>query len=292
MDLCVDVLPPLRRVSVPILIACFWCWESLRPFQQQQGRWKHGIRNLGLAGANTLVLGLLFGSLFVAVGDEVAQRGYGLLNQWNLSPWIHLVFSFLLLDAWMYLWHWTNHAVPVLWRFHRMHHSDEQMDVTTATRFHLGELFASGCMRLALLPVVGWSVEAILLYDLIVLIATHFHHANIHLGPFDSWLRYLIVTPILHKIHHSDLPHETNSNYATVLSMWDRLFGTYRMRSDPEKIRFGLSEFRAPMWQTLWGMWKTPFSDPSHAQTNGLTAPSQAAVGAGSSSTQSSKRTA
>jgi sterol desaturase/sphingolipid hydroxylase (fatty acid hydroxylase superfamily) len=133
------------------------------------------------------------------------------------------------------------------------------MDVTTATRFHLGELAASATLRLGLIPLLGLSVWQLVVYDLLVAVVTQFHHADISLGVLERPMRLLIVTPGMHKIHHSDWKPETDSNFSTVLSMWDRLAGTYRMRADLKAIVFGLRPFALPAWQTVWGMWKTPF---------------------------------
>jgi sterol desaturase/sphingolipid hydroxylase (fatty acid hydroxylase superfamily) len=114
-------------------------------------------------------------------------------------------------------------------------------------------------LRLALIPLIGFSVWHILIYEMLVAGATMFHHADIGLGWLDRWLRLFVVTPNMHKVHHSDQQAETDSNYSTVLSIWDRLAGTFRERHDPKSIVFGLKEFTAPRWQNWRGMWKTPF---------------------------------
>jgi len=143
-----------------------------------------------------------------------------------------------------------------------MHHSDRHMDVTTATRFHLGEHVGSAVLRLGLVPLLGFEVWNLVVYDTLVIAITQFHHADIALGPWDRWLRWLIVTPDMHKIHHSDWQEETDSNYSTILSAWDHLARSFRMRIDPRTIVFGLGEFTAPQWQSIGGMLKTPFMDP------------------------------
>jgi sterol desaturase/sphingolipid hydroxylase (fatty acid hydroxylase superfamily) len=172
---------------------------------------------------------------------------------------LQLAGAVLLLDVWMYVWHRANHTVPLLWRFHRMHHSDERMDVTTATRFHLGEHVGSSLLRLGLIPLLGFEIWQLLIYDTLVVAVTMLHHANVSLGPCDYWLRWLIVTPDMHKVHHSRWQPETDSNYSTVFSIWDRMAGTFRTRPEPKTISFGLEEFSGPLWQTFWGMLRTPF---------------------------------
>ena len=250
----------LAKLAVPVaLLTLLWCWETWRPFfGQREGRLTHAARNLGIALFNTVVLGLVFGSITVAVAEWAAQAAFGLLHLADLTAPLRFAFALLLLDGWMYVWHRANHALPVLWRFHRMHHSDTHMDVTTATRFHLGEHLGGAVLRLGVIALLGIEVWQLLVYDTLVIAITQFHHADISLGRWDRRLRWFIVTPYMHKVHHSDWRPETDSNYSTVLSIWDRLAGTFRMRAHPRTITFGLAEFAAPKWQTWWGMWKTP----------------------------------
>jgi sterol desaturase/sphingolipid hydroxylase (fatty acid hydroxylase superfamily) len=254
----------VKRGLPIVLLALFWSWESWRPFfGRRDDRWKHAGRNLSIALLNTLILGVVFGGFTVTVAEWAQRNQYGLLHALGLATPIRFVLALIFLDAWMYVWHWANHAIPQLWRFHRMHHSDRSMDVTTATRFHLGEHVGSSLLRLGLIPVLGFELWDLVAYDTVVLAITHFHHADISIGRLDRWLRWVIVTPFMHKVHHSDCQLETDSNYSTVLSIWDRLAGTFRMRSDVKTIVFGLDEFSRPSWQTCWGMWKTPFvNDP------------------------------
>jgi sterol desaturase/sphingolipid hydroxylase (fatty acid hydroxylase superfamily) len=242
------------------MLVLFWCWETWRPFfGQREGRWLHALRNLAVALSNTLVLGVIFGSATVAVAAWTEKNQVGLLNSVDLADPLRFGLGLVLLDGWMYLWHRANHVIPLLWRFHQMHHSDPHMDVTTATRFHLGELTASAGLRLALVPLLGLDVWQLVVYDLLVVAVTQLHHADISLGRIDRYLRLFIVTPDMHKIHHSDWQPETDSNFSTVLSLWDRLGSTYKVRADLKSIVFGLSQFALPAWQTAWGMWKTPF---------------------------------
>jgi sterol desaturase/sphingolipid hydroxylase (fatty acid hydroxylase superfamily) len=251
----------LAKRAVPVvLLALFWGWETWRPFFGQSGRrWRHAGRNLAVALTNTVVLALLFGSATVAVAEWAGRNQLGLLNALDLAGPVRFALALVLLDAWMYVWHRANHRLPVLWRVHRMHHSERAMDVTTATRFHLGEHVGASVLRLGLIPLLGFGVWEIAAYETLVIAVTQFHHADISVGRLDRWLRLLIVTPDMHKVHHSDWRPETDSNYATVLSVWDRLAGTFRMRPDPRTIVFGLEEFTDPAWQTWRGMWATPF---------------------------------
>jgi sterol desaturase/sphingolipid hydroxylase (fatty acid hydroxylase superfamily) len=252
-----------KRVAPVLLLALFWSWETWRPFfGQRERRVKHAGHNLAIALFNTAVLGLVFGSVTATVAGWTEENNYGLLSAPGLAGPFRFVLALVLLDGWMYVWHRANHTIPFLWRFHRMHHSDRHMDVTTATRFHLGEHIGAAVLRLGLIPLVGFEVWNLVVYDTLVIAITQFHHADISIGRWDRWLRWIIVTPSMHKVHHSDWRPETDSNYSTVLSIWDRLFGSFRMRSDPKTLVFGLGEFTDPGWQSWWGMMKTPFLDP------------------------------
>src|SRR5262245_60449430 len=258
LDLAIFV----KKVAPVILLAVFWCWESWQTFfGQSKERLKHAARNLAMALFNTTVVGLAFASATVLVADWTKANAYGLLQAIDAWP-LRFILALVLLDGWMYLWHRANHAIPFLWRFHRMHHSDRHVDVTTATRFHLGEQVVSAVLRLGLIPLLGLEVWHLVIYDTLVIAMAQFVHADVSIGRWDRWLRWLIVTPFMHKVHHSDWRPETDSNYSTVLSIWDRLFGSFRMRSDPETLTFGLNEFAARRWQGLWGMVKTPFVNP------------------------------
>jgi sterol desaturase/sphingolipid hydroxylase (fatty acid hydroxylase superfamily) len=256
-----DDLHHIKLVVPVVLFAIFWCWETWRPyFGQREGRVKHAGHNLAIALFNTVILGLVFGFVTTTVAGWTEENQYGLLNALGLVGPARFALALVLLDGWMYVWHRANHSIPFLWRFHRMHHSDRHMDVTTATRFHLGEHLGAAVLRLGLIPFLGFEVWNLVVYDTLVLAVTQFHHADISIGRWDRCMRWLMVTPYMHKVHHSDWRPETDSNYSTVLSIWDRLFGSFRMRADPKTLVFGLSEFTDPGWQTFAGMLKTPLS--------------------------------
>jgi sterol desaturase/sphingolipid hydroxylase (fatty acid hydroxylase superfamily) len=249
----------IKKIAPAVFLAVLWLWETRRPFMKQGERWRHAGQNLAIAILNTTILALTVGAATVAVAEWTAHHGYGVLAQISMSAPLKLVAALVLLDAWMYWWHRANHVFPVLWRFHRMHHSDTAMDVTTATRFHLGEHLGSAVLRVGLIPLLGWEVWHLVIYDTLVVALTQFHHANISLGRWDRPLRLFIVTPDMHKMHHSNHRPETDSNYSTILSMWDRIAGTFTMRKNLRTLVFGLSEFSDPKWQKWRGLWKTPF---------------------------------
>ena len=258
-------LPPwalgLKPIITVALLAALWSWESLFPLATGRAkRLRHAVRNIIVAVLNTILLTLLFGAATVGVATWGTEHDFGLLN-WLDVPWPwRLLPAIVLLDGWLYAWHRLNHRIPLLWRFHRMHHADREMDVTTATRFHLGEHLGAAILRLGLIPLFGVSVVEILVFETLVVANTMLHHANVSVGPLDRPLRSLVVTPRMHQIHHSRYRPETDSNYSVLFSFWDRLFRSYRMRTGNELVELGLNDFDEDRWQTVAGMLKTPFA--------------------------------
>jgi rhodanese-related sulfurtransferase len=164
----------------------------------------------------------------------------------------------------MYLWHRANHTHPFLWRFHRMHHSEPQLDATSALRFHPGEILLSGIARLVIVPLLGMSVPQLVVYESVLFPVIVLHHSNVRLP---RWLDYgllaLIVTPAMHRVHHSRWRPETDSNYGSVFPYWDRLFRSFRLRDDARHVELGLDEFSDPQWQTVGGLLRTPLESHS-----------------------------
>jgi sterol desaturase/sphingolipid hydroxylase (fatty acid hydroxylase superfamily) len=260
-DALTSVLPIKIVLPVAVLIT-LWTWESIRPFfRWRDRRLRHAVRNLAMTVFNTIILSLVFGAVTIYVAAWTARNSFGMLDLIGLAGPLKFVVALIFLDLWMYLWHRANHMIPILWRFHRTHHSDHRMDVTSATRFHLGEHVFASILRLGLIPLLGFGVWHIVVYDIAVIAVTQFHHANISLGRYDWWIRMFIVTPDMHKVHHSRWKPETDSNYSVVLSIWDRLAGSFRMRNHPAEIDFGLDDFDEDQWQTFWGLLKTPFRE-------------------------------
>lgn len=255
--------PWMKPAVTAACLAVLWSWESFRPLFARPARIRHAINNLAIAIFNTVILALTIGTFTVLLADWSSRRHLGLLHIPAIPSLARLLLSLLLLDAWMYAWHRMNHRLPFLWRFHRMHHSDYEMDVTTATRFHLGEHLGGGTLRLALIPLLGIESFHLMIYETLVVAITMLHHANISLGRWDRPLRCIVVTPDMHKVHHSRLQPETDSNYSTVLSVWDRLFRSFRMRENCLTIQFGLDGYDDPRWQSVSGMLKTPLRNES-----------------------------
>ncbi|MDH4070014.1 MAG: sterol desaturase family protein, partial [Ignavibacteria bacterium] len=207
---------------------------------------------------------LVFSGLIVWVAEVARREEFGLLRVAELDGLLPVVLGFGILDVWTYWWHRLNHRVPFLWRFHRMHHSDPAVDVTTATRFHVGEILLSSLMRVALIPLFGIPIESVIAFDVIQLPLIAFHHANISLPErADRALCWFVVTPFMHKVHHSRRKQETDSNYSSVLSVWDRVFRSFVQIDDHRTIRFGLDGFDDERHQSLTGLLKTPLIEES-----------------------------
>lgn len=241
-------------------------WETIAPFFHYfhtgaAERTQHAIRNFTLGGINAIFTTLLFVGLWLWAADWAETRRFGLLHWIPLPAGLQAAIALVLLDCAMYWWHRVNHLVPFLWRFHRMHHSERQMDVTSAHRFHLGEVASSALLRVPLILLLGIELWQVVIYEAAMFTVVQFHHANISVGRLDRALNWFIVTPNMHRVHHSHWRPETDSNYASLLSFWDRVFGSFRQREDQKNIQLGLDEFQQPDQHTLTGMLATPLAN-------------------------------
>jgi sterol desaturase/sphingolipid hydroxylase (fatty acid hydroxylase superfamily) len=200
-----------------------------RPVQPLRRRWG---ANLALAVIDTAALralALAVPILAVAAAIDAGQQGIGLLNQLDWPFWLELALAVLLFDLAIWLQHLVTHKIPILWRFHRVHHADRDFDVTTALRFHPVEIVASAALKVGLVYLLGPSALAVLVFEILLNGTAMFNHANLRLpGWLDRVVRAVLVTPDMHRIHHSVHRDEHDSNYGFALSIWDRLFRTYR----------------------------------------------------------------
>ena len=204
-------------------------WEVVAPRRSQAiGRWIRWPNNLGVVIIDTILLRLFPAA---AVGTALAgqEQGWGLLNNLPLPPWITVIVAVITLDLAIYFQHVLFHAVPALWRLHRMHHADLEFDVTTGVRFHPVEILLSMVIKLGVVLALGAPASAVLIFEVLLNATSMFNHGNVLLPqPIDRVLRTIVVTPEMHRVHHSIEPPETNSNFGFNLPWWDRLFGTYR----------------------------------------------------------------
>ncbi|KRT55743.1 sterol desaturase family protein [endosymbiont of Ridgeia piscesae] len=238
-----ELIAPRRALSVPKLL-----------------RWAN---NLGLVALNTLLLRLLFPAAAVGVAAVAAEQDWGLLNHYQVGFWPALLIAVIAMDFVIWLQHVMVHAVPLLWRLHRVHHADLDYDVTTGARFHPIEIILSMLIKFATILLLGPPVVAVILFEVILNGMAMFNHGNVKLPEaLDRTLRSLLVTPDMHRVHHSVEDDEANSNFGFNLSIWDRLFGTYRQqpRAGHEGMSIGIHHFRdAQQVDRLPGMLLLPF---------------------------------
>ena len=223
-------------------------WELARPRRRlSQPRWLRWYANLGLAALNAALVWLLVPLVPVALAVIAESRGWGLLNLVELPFWFEVLLAVVVLDFAIYLQHVLFHAVPALWRLHRMHHADLDFDVTTGARFHPVEILLSVAIKLAAVALIGAPAAAVLIFEILLNATSMFNHGNLRMPAWlDRILRWIVVTPDMHRVHHSDIPAETDSNFGFNLPWWDRLFGTYRAqpRLGHEGMTIGLDRFR------------------------------------------------
>jgi sterol desaturase/sphingolipid hydroxylase (fatty acid hydroxylase superfamily) len=225
-----DVEPLLRLGAFAGVFLLVALWEALAPRRHRRcGRAQRWPHNLGLIALNALMVRLLAPGAAIAVALAAEDGHWGLLHLLPLPAWSRVVLALLLLDLAIYLQHRLFHAVPALWRLHRVHHADPDYDLTTGLRFHPLEIGLSLAVKCAAIVAIGAPALAVLVFEIVLNAAAMFNHANGRLpSAIDRWLRWLVVTPDMHRVHHSIIPRETNSNFGFNLPWWDRLFGTYR----------------------------------------------------------------
>lgn len=213
-------------------------------------RWSN---NLALVVIDTAILRLAFPILAVGLAGLAQVKGWGLFNVVDVPVWVPVVASILILDLAIYLQHVMFHAVPGLWRLHRMHHADLDFDATTGLRFHPVEIVLSMAIKLAVVGAIGAPPVAVLAFEVILNATSLFNHGNIRLPPaVDRVLRLVLVTPDMHRVHHSSDPRETNSNYGFSVPWWDRLLGTYvaQPAKGHDNMEIGIEQFRTE--RDLW----------------------------------------
>lgn len=246
------------------ILAIMALWETLAPRRpltvSKTVRWAN---NLGLVFLNSLLIRVLFPTAAVGVAVFVEAHQWGLLNYYKITPGLAMLIAIIALDFIIYLQHVLVHAVPVLWRLHRVHHADLDYDVTTGARFHPIEIILSLLIKFATIIVLGAPAVAVIVFEVILNGMAMFNHGNVGLPPsVDKVLRWFVVTPDMHRVHHSIEDDETNSNFGFNLSLWDRLCGTYREQPRAGQIgmTIGIRQFRE-LRQAAWlpGLLAMPF---------------------------------
>ncbi|MEA3412028.1 MAG: sterol desaturase family protein [Pseudomonadota bacterium] len=261
----------LLTYEVPLRLGLFFgvfalmaLWEVLAPRRaltvSKAIRWSG---NIGIVFLNSVILRLVFPAAAVGMALFASREGWGVFNYIDVPYWIEILFSVVFLDFVIYLQHVMVHAVPTLWRLHRVHHADLDFDVTTGARFHPIEILLSMLIKFTAIAVLGPPVAAVVIFELLLNATAMFNHANVRLPlALDRVLRLFVVTPDMHRVHHSIEEDETNSNFGFNLPWWDRMFGTYRdqPRAGHTDMTIGISTFRDTRWcSRLTGMLAIPF---------------------------------
>ena len=242
--------PLIRLVAFAGIFVAMAVWEVLAPRRDQKlARGTRWPSNIGIVVLDTVLVRLVFPTTAVGLALVAEGRGWGLFRALDLPAWASVPLAVVALDFAIYLQHVLFHAVPALWRLHRMHHADLEIDVTTGARFHPIEILLSMGIKLGIVAVLGTPAVAVLAFEMLLNATSMFNHSNVRMPIWlDRVLRWIVVTPDMHRVHHSIVARETNSNFGFNLPWWDRLFGTYRDQpaAGHETMTIGIEQFRDP----------------------------------------------
>ncbi len=262
-DAFINAEPAVRLAAFAGVFAAMAAWEVLAPRRAQAiaraARWPS---NIGVVVLDTLLVRLVFPTTAVGLALVAEARGWGLIHAAGLTGWAGVLLAFAALDLAIYLQHVLFHAVPALWRLHRMHHADLEIDVTTGARFHPIEILLSMGLKLGVVAALGAPATSVLAFEVLLNATSMFNHSNVRMPEaLDGALRWVVVTPDMHRVHHSIVARETNSNFGFNLPWWDRLFGTYRAApaAGHQAMTIGVEQFRDPAEQRLDRMLTQPF---------------------------------
>ncbi len=265
--------PVIRLSAFATVLAFMALWEAWRPRRPRLvPRWRRWPSNLGLVALDSAFVRVIFPVAAVGLAAIGETRQWGLLNNLALPAGVEFVAAVVALDFVIYLQHVMFHAVPALWRLHRMHHADIDFDVTTGARFHPLEIGLSMIVKFAAIAALGAPAAAVMTFEVLLNATAMFNHGNVGLPTgLDALLRWVVVTPDMHRVHHSVVPAEANSNFGFNLPWWDRLFGTYRAQpaAGQEGMRIGLEIFRDPAELRLDKMLRQPFVSAPDAYSIG-----------------------
>ncbi|HWE20804.1 MAG TPA: sterol desaturase family protein [Hyphomicrobiaceae bacterium] len=265
--------PAIRLFAFASIFAVMAAWEIAAPRRDQRiGRGTRWPSNIGVVVLDTVLVRLLFPTTAVGLALVAEAQGWGLFHALALPIWVSVPLAVLALDLAIYLQHVLFHAVPALWRLHRMHHADLEFDVTTGARFHPIEILLSMGIKLGVVAALGAPAVAVLAFEVLLNATSMFNHSNVRMPAWlDRVVRWIVVTPDMHRVHHSIAVRETNSNFGFNLPWWDRLFGTYRDQpaAGHEAMTLGIEQFRDPAEQRLDHMLTQPFRDDDRSYALG-----------------------
>jgi sterol desaturase/sphingolipid hydroxylase (fatty acid hydroxylase superfamily) len=234
---------------------------SYRP--SSVSKFKRWLNNLALTLFNSIILNLVFSAAVVGTAAYVQTQKIGVLNMFQAPAWIKILITVAFMDFMLYVWHLLNHEMPLLWRFHRVHHSDLNMDVSSATRFHLGELAISAVIKMALIFFLGAGPLGVLIFESALVFSAQFHHSSLRVPQwFETVWWVLFVPPSMHRIHHSVRIKERNTNYGTIFSLWDRFLGTLLTGIDQAAIRIGVGAYPQVRKLNFHQLLVMPFTRP------------------------------
>ncbi|MDG2000454.1 MAG: sterol desaturase family protein [Alphaproteobacteria bacterium] len=264
MDYIINNEAKLRLSAFLFMLSLIFLIELIFPIYIRKIKsYKRWIINFSFVLINTLILRFLFPILAVSFASICIKYNIGIFNYFNFNGLFSVVVSFLFLDLGIWLQHLLFHKVGFLWRFHKIHHSDEEVDFTTGIRFHPIEIIISMIYKFILIAIIGPSIALVIIFEIILNASSIFNHGNIKIKrKYDLNFRKLIVTPNMHRIHHSEEEKETNSNYGFNFSIWDRVFGTYRENSAKgDDLIVGLEEFKDKNTSSIFMLLFKPFSN-------------------------------
>jgi sterol desaturase/sphingolipid hydroxylase (fatty acid hydroxylase superfamily) len=272
--------PAVRLIAFAGVFAAMTSLETLAPRRPQTlTRMQRWPGNIGVVVVDTLLVRIAFPTTAVGLALATEGKGWGLFHVLGFPAWLTVVLSVILLDFAIYLQHVLVHAVPALWRLHRMHHADLEFDVTTGARFHPIEILLSMvALKLMVIAALGPPAVAVLIFEVLLNATSLFNHSNVRIpAGFDRVLRFVVVTPDMHRIHHSAVPRETNSNFGFNLPWWDLLFGTYRTEPAAGQLgmTIGVEQFRDPIEQRLDRMLTQPFREGDRSYAFGQREPAE-----------------
>ncbi|WP_163574358.1 sterol desaturase family protein [Halomonas faecis] len=265
--------PWIRIAAFGSVLLLMAVWEVLAARRSQQvRRWQRWPSNLLIVVVDTLTVRLVFPLAAVGAALVSADKGWGVFHLIAAPGWLAILVSVVVLDMAIYFQHRLFHAIPWLWRLHRMHHADLEFDVTTGLRFHPLEILLSMGIKVAVVALLGAPALAVLIFEVVLNATSMFNHGNVRLpARVDRWLRFVVVTPEMHRVHHSIIRHETDSNFGFNLPWWDRLFGTYRDQPAAGHLgmTIGIEDFRNVRELRLDRMLLQPFRNPGRPEKRG-----------------------
>jgi len=266
-----ELSEPVMRTTIFAVILLFLAGlETLLPRRRcREIRSKRWLTNFSLIAIDTIAVRVALPLLTITAADQAAAYGWGGLNQINWPVWLEIIVAIILLDLVVYAQHAASHKIPFLWAFHKVHHADRDMDVTTGFRFHPVEILLSAVFKAVCIFIIGPAAFAVFLFEILLSSSAMFNHANLRLPlQVDAYLRRIIVTPDMHRVHHSAVSSETNSNYGFFLSIWDYLFSTYipQPREGHENMTVGLHSYQNSHPSQLWWCLLVPFLASSRQQ--------------------------